>query len=177
MITTRAPDGANKIHVCQNTTTVAASTTTTKTTATTAQEQVVLISGGSISGGRVTSTEVYPKICSTPSLPKEVSAHALFMTAGTTPRVAYCGGWDQRAYLDSCGVWDSNNHRWDEDMMGPLPQKRIYHSVVTFENVGVYVLGGDGSKNSQSTSDFLPANSLQWKRGPGLPKKSFYQWG
>ena len=172
---------SNKIHVFHNTTTVAISTTTT-TTATTAPEQLILITGGRAGIiERLASTEVYPEIktCSTPSLPKKTSDHALFMTAGTTPRVAYCGGYNNdkknngytiHKYLDSCVVWDSNNQRWDEHMMGPLPQKRIHHSVVTFENIGVYVIGGDGSKNSWSTSDFLPANSLQWTRGPELPK-------
>ena len=97
------------------------------------------------------------------------------MTAGTTPRVAYCGGGTYRKYLDSCVVWDSYNHRWDEHRMGPLPRKRRQPSVVTFENIGVYVIGGSGFwirgvQQTKSTSDFLPANSLQWKRGPGLPK-------
>ena len=97
---------SNKIHVFHNTTTVAIPTTTT-TTATTAPERVILITGGRTRySGYLSSTEVYPEIktCSTPSLPKKTTGHALFMTAGTTPRVAYCGGWDQRAYLDSCGV-------------------------------------------------------------------------
>ena len=138
-----------------------------------------MITGGSVGRGGLASTEVYPEIktCSTPSLPKKTIGAALFMTAGTTPEVAYCGGQSNDKYLDSCVVWNSYNHRWDEHRMGPLLHKRRNPSVVTFENVGVYVIGGDGSKNSQSTSDFLPANSLQWKRGPGLPKKSFYQLG
>ena len=85
--------------------------------------------------------------------------------------MASCGGkGDKGEHFDSCVVWDSNNQRWDEHMMGPLPQKREYHSVVTLENVGVYIIGGNGSKNSMSTSDFLPANTFQWTRGPGLPK-------
>ena len=92
---------SNKIHVFHNTTTVAISTTTT-TTATTAPEQLILITGGRADGGGYNgrglraSTEVYPiiKTCSTPSLPIKTSGHALFMTAGTTPRVAYCGGYN-----------------------------------------------------------------------------------
>ena len=140
----------------------------------------LLISGGANGGSIFTSTEVFPKIktCTIPSIPKPSLGHALFLTAGLTPVVAYCGGkGDKGEHFDSCVVWDSNNQRWDENMMRPLPQRREGHSVVTFENIGVYVIGGKGSKNSQSTSDFLPANSLQWKRGPGLPKKSFYQLG
>ena len=59
--------------------------------------------------------------------------------------------------------------------MGPLLHKRRNPSLVTFESVGVYAIGGSGPwirgvRPSKSTSDFLPANSLQWKRGPGLPK-------
>ena len=86
------------------------------------------------------------------------------MTAGTTPRVAYCGGWDDKGnFLDSCVVWDSNNQRWDERMMGPLHQHREGHSVVTFENIGVYVIGGGAAtgtdtENAKFSSDFLPAN-------------------
>ena len=91
--------------------------------------------------------------------------------AGTKPVLAYCGGvvYDNGNShpSNSCVVWDSNKQRWDEHMMKPLPQKTEFHSVVTFKKVGVYVIGGHGSKNSKSTSDFLPADSLQWKRGPG----------
>merc|ERR1719192_2072953 len=53
--------------------------------------------------------------------------------------------------------------------MSPLPDIRAYHSVVTIENVGEYAIGGTGSTNAKTTSEFLPANSLQWKGGPGLP--------
>ena len=138
--------------ILQSTTTIATSTPTT-----TAEEQVVLISGGfwssrGLTGKRLTSTEVYPKTCTTPSLPKPTSNHALFMTTGTTPALASCGGY-QSTWIDSCVVWDSDKQRWDERMMSPLLEKRGHHSVVTFENVGVYIIGGKGSKNS--TSDFL----------------------
>ena len=172
---------SNKIHIFHNTTTVAIPTTTT-TTATTAPERVILITGGRTRySGYLSSTEVYPEIktCSTPSLPKKTAAHALFMTAGTTPRVAYCGGLDKSYRSSSCSscssscvVWDSDNQRWDEHMMRPLPQKIEDHSVVTFENIGVYVMGGRGSNSKVANlyTFFLPANSLQWKRGPGLPK-------
>ena len=93
---------SNKIHIFHNTTTVAIPTTTT-TTATTAPERVILITGGSGVGGLLASTEVYPEIktCSTPSLPKKTIGAALFMTAGTTPEVAYCGGQSNGKYLDS----------------------------------------------------------------------------
>ena len=167
---------ANKIHELHNTATV-----TTRTT-TTAEEQVVFISGGYTTytrgikdGGRLASTEIYPKIktCSTPSLPKKNSLHALFMTAGTQPVLASCGGISDRyRSLDACLVFDADHQRWDEDMMSSLPQVRRDFSVVTLENVGVYAIGGGGTKkhSSKSTSDFLPANSLQWTRGPGLPK-------
>ena len=122
-----------------------------------------------MTGKRLTSTEVYPKTCTTPSLPEPTSNHVLFMTVGTKPVVASCGG-HQSTLIDSCVVWDSDKQRWDERMMSPLLEKRGHHSVVTFENVGVYIIGGKGSKNSKSTSVFLPANSLQWTRGPELPK-------
>ena len=160
--------------ILHSTTTIATSTPTT-----TAEEQVVLISGGfwssrGLTGKRLTSTEVYPKTCTTPSLPEPTSNHVLFMTVGTKPVVASCGG-HQSTLTDSCVVWDSDKQRWDERMMSPLPEKRGYHSVVTLENIGVYIIGGYGNggygiKNSKYTSDFLPANNLLWTRGPGLPK-------
>ena len=113
-------------------TTSAEITTTTRaptTTTTTAEDQVVLLSGGYHSGVRLSSTEVYPQIsgCSPPSLPTATSSHALFMTTGTNPRVASCGGVSSGAYLDSCLVWDSDHQRWDEDMMSSLLQARAYH--------------------------------------------------
>ena len=179
---------SNKI--IHNTTTTAASTTTT--TATTAENQVVFISGGS-NGQRskrskvkgLTSTEVYPNTCTTPSLPKPTAYHALFMTTGSSPVVASCGGYQYRyktstsksMRVDSCVVWDSDKQRWDEQMMSPLPEKRGYHSVVTLENIGVYIIGGVGGHGlagirikNKYTSDFLPANTLKWTEGPNLPK-------
>ena len=54
-------------------------------------------------------------------------------------------------------------------MMSSLPDVRTQHSVVTIENVGVYAIGGTGSTNSKNTSEFLPADSLQWTGGPVLP--------
>ena len=169
---------SNKIHELHNT----KYTVTTRRTTTTAEDHVVFISGGYTTyarcikdGGRLASTEIYPKIktCSTPSLPKKNSLHALFMTAGTQPVLASCGGISDRyKSLDACLVFDADHQRWDEHMMSPLPQIRRDFSVVTLENVGVYAIGGGGTKkhSSKSTSDFLPANSLQWTRGPGLPK-------
>ena len=118
------------------------------------------------------STEVYPKTCSLPSLPKPTSYHALFMTTGTKPVVASCGGYHgDGPWLNSCVVWDSDKKRWDQNMMSALPDIRRgqHHSAVTIENVGVYILGGIGWNSAMSKSDFLPANSLQWIRGPGLP--------
>ena len=134
-------------------------------------------------GGQIlTSTEVYPNTCTTPSLPKPTAYHALFMTTGSSPVVASCGGYQYRyktstsksMRVDSCVVWDSDSQRWDEHMMSPLPEKRGYHSVVTLENIGVYIIGGHGLAGlrikNKYTSDFLPANTLKWTEGPNLPK-------
>ena len=134
-------------------------------------------------GGQIlTSTEVYPNTCTTPSLPKPTAYHALFMTTGSSPVVASCGGYQYRyktstsksMRVDSCVVWDSDKQRWDEQMMSPLPEKRGYHSVVTLENIGVYIIGGHGLAGfrikNKYTSDFLPANTLKWTEGPNLPK-------
>jgi len=59
-------------------------------------------------------------------------------------------------------------------MMSPLLQVRAYPSVVTIENIGVYAIGGTGGDSSQTTSEFLPANSLQWTVGPNLPSDISY---
>merc|ERR1712088_1008512 len=54
-------------------------------------------------------------------------------------------------------------------MMSSLLEARVYHSVVTIENIGVYVIGGSDGATALTTSEFLPANSLQWTEGPNLP--------
>ena len=149
-------------------------TTTTATEATTltttTEEQVVFITGG-YNDGNLMSTEVYPQTngCSPPSLPAGRSGLALFLTAGTKPFLAYCGGHNGSAYLDSCLGLDSNNQVWDENMISPLLQVRGYYSVVTIENIGVYAIGGEGGDSARTTSEFLPANILQWTPGPSLP--------
>ena len=166
-------------NITEDTTTTAVTTTTTEaaTTTTATEEQVVFTTGGYSGNERLTSTEVYPQTsgCSIPSLPEARADHALFLTAGTNPLVAYCGGRDSiGSYSDSCVVWDSVHKRWDESMMSPLLQLRGWHSVVTIEYIGVYAMAGYGgtagsSNSALTTSEFLPANSLQWTQGPSLP--------
>ena len=101
------------------------------------------------------------------------------MTTGTKPVVASCGGYHgDGPWLNSCVVWDSDKKRWDQNMMSALPDIRRgqHHSAVTIENVGVYILGGIGSygsSRSNRSTDFLPANSFQWIRGPELPSDVF----
>ena len=67
---------------------------------------------------------------------------------------------------------DVENQLWDETLMGDLPLHpnqghRSYAAPVTVENVGTYLIGGDG--NMRRTSDFLAAGSTEWATGPAIP--------
>ena len=71
-------------------------------------------------------------------------------------------------------MWDLNDGIWNENKMSSLLQPRRYHSVVTLEKIGVYVLGGLNEDGPQTISEFLPANSFQWTQGPSLPSADNY---
>ena len=141
------------------------------------EDTVVLLTGGwgasgayLSSSGRLSSSEVYPSTSTCPSLPALPAprrGHALFTTPDPNPIIAACGGWDDGSkYLASCLVLDVENQRWDENTMGPLPQTRSWHAVVTLKNIGNYLIGGS---NGPRTTDFLAKGSQEWVAGPEIP--------
>ena len=154
-------------------TTKPATTTTTTTTSTTTDEPptvteatVVLLTGGAGSGS-YSSAEIYPTGCSLPPLPSTRTHHATFTTAGTSPKIVTCGGYD-RDYTASCLVLDVEKQQWDATLMGELTMPRANHASVTIENVGTYLIGGyQGS--AKRTTDFLAAGSTEWVAGPAIP--------
>ena len=135
------------------------------------EDTVALLTGG-FNGGFLSSSEVFPSTssgCSLPSLPAPRYRHTLFTTAEPNPTVAVCGGLDARGnHLSSCLVLDLANQRWEDNTMGPLPQPRYGHAVVTLNNIGNYLIGGTASNNRRSTV-FLPKGSQQWVAGPAIP--------
>jgi len=140
-----------------------------------AEESLLLITGGWSSGyssGPLSSVEVYPSTsgCSPPDLPAIRHGHTTFLTAGSNPVVATCGGrvggnYDATA---SCLVLDQSNHRWDESRMGDLTMPRALTAVATLNSVGVFIIGGLETNNLRS-SNFLAAGQMQWQEGPPLP--------
>jgi len=134
-----------------------------------------MITGGYRSS-HLSSTEVYPAIsgCSLPALPSARSYHTTFVTTGPSPKVVTCGGFDGRS-LASCLVLDLNNQLWNETTIGQLPQTRDSHAVVSMENIGTYLIGGDSleswrfSRIMKRTTDFLAQGLTQWVAGPDIP--------
>ena len=116
----------------------------------------------------LSSTEVYPTTsgCSPPSLPSPRGHHVTFLTAGPNPMLATCGG-NNKEWLASCIVLNTTAGRWEENVMGPLLRTKGNHATATLDGVGVYVIGGEGT--STGTTEFLPAQSLEWEQGPALP--------
>lgn len=57
--------------------------------------------------------------------------------------------------------------------MGSLTQPRYEHAVVTLNNIGNYIIGGDGI-NDATTTDFLPQGSQQWVAGPAIPVDMYH---
>ena len=80
--------------------------------------------------------------------------------------LATCGGNDKE-WLSSCLVLNTTAGRWEENVMGPLLRTKGNHAVATLNDVGVYVIGGEGT--STGRTEFLPAQSLKWEQGPALP--------
>ena len=141
------------------------------------EDTVVLLTGGRNdvdgAGGYLSSSEVFPSAstCTTlPALPAPRSYHALFTTPDPNPIIAACGGTDGSFNeFASCLVLDVENQRWDENTMGPLPQPRYSHAVVTLKNIGNYLIGGQPSSNNGRTTDFLAKGSQGWVAGPEIP--------
>lgn len=96
------------------------------------------------------------------------------MTAGERKEIATCGGWvDDDNRLSSCLVLDTSTGQWEENRMEPLLQERTYHAAVTLEGQ-VYVIGGQGSRSTASSTEVLPAGSSSWEQGPRIPVEMFY---
>ena len=93
-----------------------------------------------------------------------------FITAGSSPVVATCGGWNDQTILSSCHVLRSSQSLWTTGEMGDLPAPRFYAAVATLEGVGTYLLGGSELVMALRTSVFLAAESMAWEEGPILPK-------
>ena len=119
--------------------------------------------------GRLSSTELYPPVsgCNPPSLPESRWDHATFLTSDPNPVVATCGG-RIGPDSDSCLVFDPIIQQWDQSDMGRLTMPRRYSGATRVNYVGVFIVGGLHTNNAD-TSDFLPAGSKQWQRGPNLP--------
>ena len=95
--------------------------------------------------------------------------HTTFLTSDLRPVIATCGGTTVgRRILASCLVLDQSKNRWDERSMGDLTMGRYFHAAATLNSLGVYNIGG-GTAINQWTSNFLPAQSMQWQEGPVLP--------
>ena len=75
--------------------------------------------------------------------------------------LATCGG-NNKEWLASCIVLNTTAGRWEENVMGPLLRTKGNHAVATLDGVGVYVIGGEGT--STGTTEFLPAQSLEWEQ-------------
>ena len=133
------------------------------------QDSVLLITGGY---PKTSTTELFPSIigCSPPPLPSTRWGHKTFLTSDPIPLVATCGGTTE-GYTASCLVLDAVNQRWDESRMGNLTVPRSLGAVAVLKHIGVFYLGGISTDTS---SDFLPAGSLQWQQGPSLPMAMSY---
>ena len=63
---------------------------------------------------------------------------------------------------------------WEEsEGMGNLLQERSQHAAVTLDRQ-VFIIGGDGSASSSSTTEVLTADSKTWQQGPQLPIEMRY---
>merc|ERR1719509_304038 len=128
---------------------------------------LVLLTGGwDGSTTYLSSTELYPGGCSPPALPEPRSWHITFLTPGSSPVVATCGGhiYGNRPPVASCLVLQGG--QWRTGFMSDLPEARIYAATVSTE-AGTFLLGGSPTTRS---SAFLPADSMAWEEGPALPQ-------
>ena len=134
---------------------------------------LLLLTGGWDDNIILSSSEVFPATGSSPPslLPGKRSYHTTFLTAGVQPRVATCGGHDGRNSLVSCLILDPNLVTWEG--MGNLLQERSQHAAVTLDRQ-VFIIGGDGSASSSSTTEVLTADSKTWQQGPQLPIEMRY---
>ena len=132
------------------------------------KDTVVLITGGWSTKG-FSSMEFYPgSSCSLPPLPEVRGGHISFVTSGTNPKVTLCGGNNAHSVTSSCVVFDVENQRWDENMIGRLTMRRARYAAVTVESVGTYIIGGDMSNNPRTT-EFLEEGGREWVVGPNIP--------
>ena len=142
-------------------------------TSSVSKDTVVVITGGynyqqTWGSTNITRTEIFPRVigCSLPPLPEGRYGHLTFLSTDLRPKVVACGGIPRKT--TSCLALDVENHRWDENVIGPLPQWRALGAAVTVENVGTYLIGGYSS-DMASTTDFLAKETTEWVAGPSTP--------
>ena len=126
-----------------------------------------MLTGGN-NGSRISSTVLYPKGCSVPSMDKGRYGHVTFLTRDYPPRIATCGGVVDNLRKKDCLVLQEG--QWREGELDDLPERRRHPASARLKD-GVFLLGGRGTPSS---SVFLRANSRSWESGPGLPVKMKY---
>ena len=136
----------------------------------------ILLTGGKNNGRRIASSELYPASpsCTVPSLPEARELHATFLTADIEPRIVTCGGFTGEYKLGrpdyhkkGKDCFTLKDGRWQRGEVEDLRVPRTFPTVVTM-SVGVYVLHGNMPVEAWGTSDFLPAGSSHWIKGPNV---------
>merc|ERR1719296_300913 len=97
-----------------------------------------------------------------------------FLTPGSSPVVATCGGVEWSGVDDSFTPFASclvlQGGQWATGVMSDLPEPRDYAATASTE-AGTFLLGGlPGS----SSSAFLATDSMAWEEGPALPQVMRY---
>ena len=67
---------------------------------------------------------------------------------------------------------DVENQRWEKNVIGEMTMRRSWSAVVSVENVGTYIIGGEAyqaSSDMKDTTDFLESGLTKWTAGPDLP--------
>ena len=83
--------------------------------------------------------------------------------------MAVCGGHLRSGGTASCLVLDKETGTWDGSRLGSLTQPRDWHTAVTLENIGNYLIGGRVHSSWVKTTDYLAPGSQEWVSGPQLP--------
>ena len=111
---------------------------------------------------------MYPPVdtCSPPPLPRRQTRLVTFLTAGSNPSIATCGGVTGGDKVNDCLVLDVENQDWKTGVIGPLINSgNIYQAVVTMSNA-VYVIGGFYASDKM---EMLLAGTTHWQEGPPPP--------
>ena len=111
---------------------------------------------------------MYPPVdtCSPPPLPRRQTRLVTFLTAGSNPSIATCGGVTGGDKVNDCLVLDVQNQDWKTGVIGPLINSgNIYQAAVTMSNA-VYVIGGFYASEKM---EMLLAGTTHWQEGPPPP--------